>query len=463
MRRWQFERQSYEHRLNEAEQTLETLRTENQNLEEALSMTTASSQSHQQVKSLDQVKMIQLYDSSIDTLLKYQQAQELLKILIQEKQQAEQNKEQANRRKNAIEMQKLRQSISVRESIKDLTKSLHIIQDKMQSSTTTSSSSTTTTTSIATTATTNHRTIEEIQRLTKLKERAERKLKKLKKQEAKEDFLDENAKQELGDLEELIEDLNSHITFQDAELVTAQKALQEVIPKNNQPNPIDGLVKEIIQGLGFSDSSAVTTTTAFCLIKKNLEDVCELHTKIASMKQNISHLETTIEEKNASLTQLENGLQAERKEFERRHTILQKEFDSLTNQYHQHNKTTTNNTTTAITTTTFNLRPRTTQDAMEKQDAEWQKLIIANQKKDEYIVDLEKHVVFYKSKAKQSQLQLQQLIRDSNTESNYRTSSTNQMNEEETLEKMGHMEKRIHQLEEMNDGLLKDLANAKVK
>ena len=88
-------------------------------------------------------------------------------------------------------------------------------------------------------------------------------------------------------------------------------------------------------------------------------------------------------------------------------------------------------------------------------DEEWQKIILSCQKKDQYIADLEKHVVFYKSKAKQVQGQLQQLIRDS---------IGNQEQSGETGEPhtdVNRLQSRIQQLEEANDTLMKDLASAK--
>lgn len=112
-------------------------------------------------------------------------------------------------------------------------------------------------------------------------------------------------------------------------------------------------------------------------------------------------------------------------------------------------------------------------------DDEWKKLIVSSQKKDEYITDLEKHLVFYKSKAKQMQVQLQQLIRD--------TAKCNQHDDEDNDDDGGddggederergeggsrrprkedshQLKLRIKQLEEANDTLMKDLATAKVR
>jgi len=63
----------------------------------------------------------------------------------------------------------------------------------------------------------------EHERLEELRVRAEQKLAALRKREEEAEVLDSAAQQELRDLEELIADLDSHIAFQDAELVAARK------------------------------------------------------------------------------------------------------------------------------------------------------------------------------------------------------------------------------------------------
>jgi hypothetical protein len=62
--------------------------------------------------------------------------------------------------------------------------------------------------------------------------------------------------------------------------------------------------------------------------------------------------------------------------------------------------------------------------------------------------------VFYKAKAKRMQAQLQQLIRSS--------SEQQRRSEDGEDDRERHLQRRIQQLEDANDALMKDLATAKV-
>lgn len=170
-----------------------------------------------------------------------------------------------------------------------------------------------------------------------------------------------------------------------------------------------------------------------------------------------------VEERDTVVYQLESGLAAARKEFDRRVELQRQESELLSSQLQQQVSDLTSQLQqqkqqhAALQTQKVEMDPAA-------RDDEWKKMIVSCQKKDEYITDLEKHLVFYKSKAKQMQAQLQQLIRDS--------AKCNQNDEDdggdEEREREGEHEgarqlkRRIQQLEEANDTLMKDLATAKV-
>lgn len=477
LRRWQLERRTFERQINEHEQMIESLRKANQVLEDAVmdekqtttidSLETKSLRASQRSKlkqPLDLVieeqdvpnlsmesrqisgsrpstatrpstsakthkDILLVYEESIQRLIEYNDARRNVLNILKEKKETQQSRDDATRRMNALEMQKLRQSLSVRESISDVSKSLRLINDKMQ---------------------VENRTIEEIERLQKLKDRATRKLKALRQQEAKEEFLDQDTQQELVDLEELIEDLNSHISFQDSELAAAREEIT-MIKKHSNTNdvsPIDDITDALSQQLRPADHQ-----TAQAFIRKCVEDVSRLRAREQELLSKVQEISGTVEEKNSSIEQLESGLVAARKEFDRRLDLQQQDCALLTNQLQQK--------VAELTAERQQLEVMQQQSAPEFEnqsrpslrDDEWQKLIVGSQKKDEYIVDLEKHVVFYKSKAKQMQVQLQQLIRDSSGANN---------NDEASHEDTRQLQRRIQQLEEANDALTKDLATAKV-
>ncbi|KAJ0401980.1 hypothetical protein ATCC90586_008917 [Pythium insidiosum] len=459
--RWQLERQQYERQLNDAETTIETLRKATQALEDTLLEADAGSSSstlkqstvssvsrlrgsktaaaeivleeREQQKSpvptpppVDEKALLELYETSIRRLVEYQHARRNVLALMKEKKKTQLDKEEASRRLNSLEMQKLRQSLTVRESIVDLSESLRVINEKMQHE---------------------HKTREELERLKKLRERAERKLTTLRRQEEQDQFLSKDAAQEATDLEELIEDLTSHISFQDSELQTAREEL-ELTKQRAQvdgESPLDGLTKALARQLHGD-------TAAFTLIQRCLEDIARLRVTEDELRHELTARSAAVDERDNAIQQLQHGLKAARKEFDRRLQLqqqeshemagaLQRRIDELTAALEQEDQK-------------QKLQPKTLlepEDGAAVKDTEWQKLIVSNQKKDEYISELEKHVVFYKSKAKQLQVQLQQLIRDS--------VSGNQLDHDDEVVRL---QRRVHQLEEANDILLKDLAAAKL-
>uniref|UniRef100_K3W7F6 Kinesin motor domain-containing protein n=1 Tax=Globisporangium ultimum (strain ATCC 200006 / CBS 805.95 / DAOM BR144) TaxID=431595 RepID=K3W7F6_GLOUD len=507
-RRWQLDRQNYERQINEAEQTIEALRKEKQALEDTIietekhssnvavaesksSMNLRSSSHHakkslfleieepettedertpppsdekqtsmrssssKEIKSFSNFKpLASIFEECITRLMEYNEARRQVLNLIKEKQEAQLHKDEANRRVNALEMQKLRQSLSLRESISDVSKSLSIINEKMQAQT---------------------RTQDELERLKKLKDRAERKLKVLREQEEQDTFLDQNAQQELADLEELIEDLNSHIAFQDAELSKAREDLQSIKMRSQaeDASPIDTLTHTIVPQLRRNGSSE--DATAF--VRKMLEDTSRLRGREQELLGKVNELQSVIDDRETALRQLESGLGAARKEFDRRLELerqehglltqqLQDKIASLIAQQQQQLAAAKAKSVGSSSSPGDDLEPTT----MTRDDAEWKKLIVSYQKKSEYIADLEKHLVFYKSKAKQMQAQLQQLIRDSSKNCNQHSNDDD--DEEDTDRSQGggegedsnssrQLRRRIQQLEKTNDALTKDLATAK--
>jgi hypothetical protein len=383
---------------------------------------------------------MELYDTSIRRLIEYNHARHQVLQLVKDKQTTQHNVDEASKRLNALEMQKMRQSLSLRESIADVAASLHHINEKLE--------------------TQEHRTADEIARLTKLRDRAERKLRTLRRQEEREEFLDKDTQQEVADLGELIEDLTSHIVFQDAELVAARKEMEMTLQaqtEQQQQSPMDSLAQAIIERLGLRDPSS---PLALALIKKCLDDVARLRVREQELLSEVQDRDAAMGERDAALTQLEVGLSAARKEFDRRLQLQSQESQQVIKELEAQVTRLRAAAETADRQSLHQvdkLQPQTLEPEQGSlKDDEWQKLIISCQKKDEYITDLEKHVVFYKTKAKQMQLQLQQLIRDSASGNQDDTSG------HETQEENLQLQRRIQQLEHANDALMKDLATAKV-
>lgn len=192
-------------------------------------------------------------DDCITQLVVYHDARRQVLGILKDKKDAEQSKDEAVKRVSALEMQKLRQSLSVRESISDVATSIRAINDKLAAES---------------------RSLDELARLTKLKDRAERKLQRLRKQEAADAFLDPDAQQELTDLVELVQDLDSHIAFQDAELAVARNDLALIKTRSHaaDASPLDALARGIVEQLTRAASRTdATELTEF--VKRVLEEV----------------------------------------------------------------------------------------------------------------------------------------------------------------------------------------------
>ncbi|KAE9041947.1 hypothetical protein PR002_g4183 [Phytophthora rubi] len=468
-RRWALERQNYEHQLSEAEHSIEALKRDNQVLEDSVlndkrSEAKYDATSRSSIKSLgaketlrsadherpwplssssktsrpptarrshsnrpiDKEAVISAFESSVKELIEYHATRREVVHLLKGTKEAEQSRNEVARRVNALEMQKMRQSLGVRESISDLSKSLHALDERMQAES---------------------KSLEELERLKKLRVRAEQKLAALRKKEEQADFLDGEAQQELQDLEELIVDLDSHIAFQDAELVAARNdllAIKQRSESTDAKSPLDGLANGLVQQLGLAGVEASGATAT--IMGKCLDEVARLRMRVSDMGNEVQELQTLLNEREAALSQLKSGLAVARDEFDRRLSAQRQEGAEAMEQLKKMQPQV--------------LVPLNNEDdeaTDSHKDEEWQKLIVRCQKKDEYIADLEKHLVFYKSKAKQMQAQLQQLIRSS-SEQQRRSDS----DDPSDAEREKQLQRRIQQLEDANDSLMKDLATAKV-
>uniref|UniRef100_H3GMZ2 Kinesin motor domain-containing protein n=1 Tax=Phytophthora ramorum TaxID=164328 RepID=H3GMZ2_PHYRM len=410
-RRWALERQNYERQLSQAEHSIEALKRDNEVLEDSVL-------DHKRSEAKEDVTRS---SSSVKQLIEYHAARREVVHLLKGKKEAEQSRSEAARRVNALEMQKMRQSLGVRESISDLSKSLHVLDERMQAES---------------------KSLEELERLKKLRARAEQKLAALRKKEEQADFLDSEAQQELQDLEELMVDLDSHIAFQDAELEAARNDLLAIKQRSESADatsPLEGLANGLVQQLGLSGVDSDATTY---VMSKSLDEIAKLRMRVSEMGSEVQELQSLVTEREAMIGQLESGLAVARDEFDRRLATQQLESAEAMGQLKK-------------------MQPQvfvssTSEEGDAAKDGEWQKLIVRCQKKDEYIADLEKHLVFYKSKAKQMQAQLQQLIRSS-SEQQRRSDDESSDGERER-----QLQRRIEQLEDANDGLMKDLATAKV-
>ncbi|KAE9011829.1 hypothetical protein PF011_g9192 [Phytophthora fragariae] len=468
-RRWALERQNYERQLSEAEHSIEALKRDNQVLEDSVlndkhseakddapsrssvnslsAKETLRSADHKRPNTLsassktsrpptarrshsnrpiDKEAVISAFESSVKELIEYHATRREVVHLLKGKKEAEQSRNEATRRVNALEMQKMRQSLGVRESISDLSKSLHALDERMQAES---------------------KSLEELERLKKLRVRAEQKLAALRKKEEKADFLDGEAQQELQDLEELIVDLDSHIAFQDAELVAARNdllAIKQRSESKDATSPLDGLVSGLVQQVGLAGVEASGATAT--IMGKCLDEVARLRVQVSDMGNEVQELQSLLNEREAALSQLESGLAVARDEFDRRLAAQRQEGAEAMEQLKKMQP--------QVLVPPNNEGDEATNS---HKDEEWQKLIVRCQKKDEYIADLEKHLVFYKSKAKQMQAQLQQLIRSSSEQQR-----RSDIDDPSDAERERQLQRRIQQLEDANDSLMKDLATAKV-
>ncbi|CAK4429455.1 unnamed protein product [Aphanomyces euteiches] len=392
--------------------------------------------------------------------------------ILHEKETTAKQKEDMARRKHGLEMEKLRQSLSVQSSITDLSQSIQAMNKKMHAASPDQ---------------------EELIRLKRRKDRAEKKLSLLMQKIDNQPAVQE----ELTALEEQIEDLTSQILFQDAQLETVQALIPEVLS-------VDHLLKHV--GGEFADPKL-----------KSWIEMCWTESVLQHQEELVAQLTHNRE-------QLENGLNAARAEYDRRlmqyeiihvndkkqmeeFTILladkQNQMDDLRKQKDAGDMKTIadlNHLVSDRQNELNQLKRRLVEAEKDKKrlveydrymlerQYEWEAkltelqnvLVVERQaaqatiddltrqlaakpessnqdevaalkeslkSQQEYVVNLEKHVVLFKNKAKQTQLQLQQLIRDSSCNQSSDRSDENQ---------------RIKQLEEANDALMKENAAMKV-
>ncbi|CAK4253158.1 unnamed protein product [Aphanomyces euteiches] len=392
--------------------------------------------------------------------------------ILHEKETTAKQKEDMARRKHGLEMEKLRQSLSVQSSITDLSQSIQAMNKKMHAASPDQ---------------------EELIRLKRRKDRAEKKLSLLMQKIDNQSYVEPAVQEELTALEEQIEDLTSQILFQDAQLETVQALIPEVLS-------VDHLLKHV--GGEFADPKL-----------KSWIEMCWTE-----------HQEELVAQLTHNREQLENGLNAARAEYDRRlmqyeiiHVNDKKQMEELTilladkqNQMDDLRKqkdagdmktiADLNHLVSDRQNELNQLKRRLVEAEKDKKrlveydrymlerQSEWEAkltelqnvLVVERQaaqatiddltrqlaakpessnqdevaalkeslkSQQEYVVNLEKHVVLFKNKAKQTQLQLQQLIRDSSCNQSSDRSDENQ---------------RIKQLEEANDALMKENAAMKV-
>ncbi|KAI9995996.1 hypothetical protein PInf_013174 [Phytophthora infestans] len=384
-RRWSLERQNYERQLREAEHSIEALKRDNQILEDSVLDDTCSEAKETNTCQSPSAKATVIEDRPDTTASSKSGRPPIASRPVDKeamgKKEAEQSRSEAARRVNALEMQKMRQSLGVRESISDLSKSLYVLDEKMQAAS---------------------KSLEELERLKKLRARAEQKLKGLRRQEEKAEFLD------------------------------------------NAKSPLDGLANSLVQHLGLGNAEAAGAAAS--VVGKCLDEVARLRMRVSEMGSEVQELQGMLDERNEALSQLESGLAVARDEFDRRLAAQQQASDEAMEQLKKMQP--------KVLVPSNNDEDGEASDS--HKDEEWQKLIVRCQKKDEYIADLEKHLVFYKSKAKQMQAQLQQLIRSSTEQQEQSDDGSSDAERERQLQR------RIQQLEDANDALMKDLATAKV-
>lgn len=371
--------------------------------------------------------ILELYNTCLEQLMILQLAKNDVLSLLKEKKKTEGHKQLASSRKSALELQNLRKSLVLKQSITELGASVCNIQEQIQ---------------------VEHRSLEEIARLTKLKARAERKLEQLKLQEQGNNFLNELERQELGDLEELIDDLSSHIAFQDAELSNARKALADMENEANAQDvkTIEAMVVALCTKLGAHQNKAIAT-----FIRRSLEDILHLRMKLNSSVNQNKTLAQAVRERDTVIDQLDNGLQAARKEFDRRLELQMEEIHALKFQISaSEEKMKQVRSSRGASISSDSIVPFDTKD------------------KDAYIADLENHVVFFKIKAKELQDQLRAWIQTGTSTLSSKSVTLSESNhshfDEDDVREERHERylKRINQLEQVNEGLMKDLATARI-
>jgi hypothetical protein len=197
-----------------------------------------------------------MFESQLQAALDAKKVAATMISLMHEKERTEHQKKDMVRRKQNLELEKLRQSLSVRESMSDLSASIHAITERIKThemATTTMTLSSSSSSSVSVSA-----AVEDVERLKRRKERAEKKLALLVKKHESETFLEPAAQEEMQYLEEQLEDLTSKLMFQEAQLESASSSViardhaagtSELITRMCHVNGYQGNVDHHVQGI----------------------------------------------------------------------------------------------------------------------------------------------------------------------------------------------------------------------
>ncbi|OQR87899.1 kinesin-like protein [Achlya hypogyna] len=431
----------------------------------------ASAPSRRRAEPTKDLDLMELFQKQLQAALDAKEATEQLESLAHDKEETERQIHDIALRKTDLEMEKMRQSLTVQHSISDLSATIHAMNQKM----------------------TSLPDADDVARLRRRKERAEKKLALLMEKNEAQAYLEPGAADELATLEEQIADLTSQILFQDAQLETA---------KSSQAPKVTPL-HCILKALGVHKS---IDSKLLGWLRLSWTELVTLASSARGLQAKILQQEELITQLSQTRVQLEQGLAAARAEYDRRFSAQEsarvhdaRTIEELTLLVAEKSAAVAKSISAVDDKALADMSQllaakqaelETSQKALLDADkdkkrlveydryigqrqAEWEEhmrslkeqLAAAKDEvqrlhastgspelaalqaqysaQQEYIGNLEKHVVLFKTKAKQTQQQLQQLIRD----------SSNQLDRPDP---------RVAQLEEMNDRLLKENAAMKV-
>ncbi|EQC25256.1 hypothetical protein SDRG_16863 [Saprolegnia diclina VS20] len=412
-----------------------------------------------------------LFKSQLQAALDAKDVTDQMESLAHDKEETERQIHDIALRKTGLEMEKMRQSLSVQHSISDLSATIQAMNQKMMSLP----------------------DADDVARLKRRKERAEKKLALLLEKNEAQAFLEPGAQDELAALEEQIEDLNSQILFQDAQLESAKS----ICPSTSKAtSPLDRILKTL--GVPRTGDGKL-----LAWLRLSWNELVTLASSERTLQVKIQQQEELITQLSQTRVQLEHGLAAARAEYDRRFvqqeaahaqslhtidelTILVAEKQSKLEQLKDDKAIADMSALLAAKQAELDVAKRCVHEAEKdkkrlaeydryvgQRQTEWEEHMAALKEQlqaakdevarlqltssppeltqlqaqyaaqQEYIGSLEKHLVLFKTKAKQTQMQLQQLIRDSSQQS-------------------PDDARRITQLEEMNETLMKENAAMKV-
>ncbi|KDO18663.1 hypothetical protein SPRG_16020 [Saprolegnia parasitica CBS 223.65] len=421
-----------------------------------------------------------LFKSQLQAALDAKDVSDQMESLVHDKEETERQIHDIALRKTGLEMEKMRQSLSVQHSISDLSATIQAMNQKM----------------------TSLPDADDVARLKRRKERAEKKLALLLEKNEAQAYLEPGAQDELAALEEQIEDLNSQILFQDAQLESAKS----ICPSTSKAtSPLDRILKTLGVPRTGDGKLLAWLRLSWNEVASHCTQLVTLASSERALQAKIQQQEELITQLSQTRVQLEHGLAAARAEYDRRFvqqeaahaqslhtidelTILVAEKQSKLEQLKDDKAIADMSALLAAKQAELDVAKRCVHEAEKdkkrlaeydryvgQRQAEWEEHMAALKEqlhaaKDEvarlqlssssspteltqlqaqyaaqqdYIGNLEKHLVLFKTKAKQTQMQLQQLIRDSSQQS-------------------PDDARRITQLEELNEALMKENAAMKV-